>query len=555
MVSPPDPKAPPVAATDSPPLAPPDVANSPETSPTPPDWTSPLPATSLFLRIEPEDRHRLLRHPRLRALTGGRGRATTVERRFFDTAEGHLASAGVTLRLQRSGRSTVQTLSSIGRWLPAGEWENPVSDLRPELERLPDPQIQSRFAERIGSLPLLPVLEARVRRTSRLLQEGDHQLRLSLEVAALRGADQSERSVCELGLESLAGAPAFPYELAQQLCDRVRLKPVPAAPGTHSLDELLGHAPKPSRAPRLVLERGVTLDAALARIFRSGLQHALLNEEPARAGEDPEGVHQLRVALRRLRSALSCFRDVIPATDAKRLGAELKWLASELGDARDLDVFLGETLAPVLAAFPGDAALARLHQAAELERADAYDRVQAALASPRVAQLWLDLGSWIERRGWREQPVSPRSARLFAPAREVGGSILAKRHKKVRRLGRNLAERGVEERHQLRLQCKKLRYAVEFLESLYARKRTRRYRRRMASLQEVLGHLNDQSTADRVLGRLVDRLGLEATPAVQRGAGVVAGWTAHLAQERLDHLADEWERFHRSDVFWSDALA
>ncbi len=115
-----------------------------------------------------------------------------------------------------------------------------------------------------------------------------------------------------------------------------------------------------SKASPLVLDPAMTGMQAFETILRHNLAHVLTNERAAREGHDPEGVHQVRLAVRRLRSVLSMFRSVLPAETVAALNEELKWLAGEMSAARNLDVLLDKLLRPVQAAFADDADMAAL---------------------------------------------------------------------------------------------------------------------------------------------------------------------------------------------------
>jgi CHAD domain-containing protein len=254
--------------------------------------------------------------------------------------------------------------------------------------------------------------------------------------------------------------------------------------------------------------------------------------------------------VRRLRSALALFDGVIPDAQSADFEIELRWLADALGEARDLDVFLDETLAPLVAASPGDPALKRLREVARERRDERQSALRTALDSPRLPRLLLRLGRWTVARDWRAQDLSADSARLFAPARALAGELLARRRRKLRRLGARLEELSPAEKHRLRIQVKKLRYAAEFFAGLYPQPRTRRAIRRLARLQDVLGHLNDRATADTLLDRVLTRLGREARPEHHRAAGLVSGWTARGAEAQLGRLERRWASVEKSRPFW-----
>lgn len=308
--------------------------------------------------------------------------------------------------------------------------------------------------------------------------------------------------------------------------------------------------PSPRKAEPLEIPREATLDEAIARILANGLEQLRANEASARDGRDPEGVHELRVGARRLRSALSLFRKVLPNAQVERLRAELRWLSGQLGPARDLDVFLAETLAAVEQTQAPSPELARIREVATRLRRRLDGTIRETLESRRHRELMLELERFIERRAWLDPPDSPSSSRLRRPAREYAARQLERRHEKTLAAGRHVEKLEREAQHALRIRVKKLRYASEFFGPLFAKKKVRRLRKRLATLQDVLGHLNDQRTAEAVLDSILDALGADATPALQRAAGVVSGHTAHAADISLAELRQAWRAFEKTRVFW-----
>src|SRR5580704_3638942 len=123
--------------------------------------------------------------------------------------------------------------------------------------------------------------------------------------------------------------------------------------------------PPATKAERVVLGKNASVDDAIAVVFAACLKHWTANEAAALIGLDPDGVHEMR-------AALSDFQEIIPAAQVDWLKRETKWLITSLGSARDWDVFLSELLAPVEAARPRDAGLAKLRMTAEAEREMGY---------------------------------------------------------------------------------------------------------------------------------------------------------------------------------------
>jgi inorganic triphosphatase YgiF len=285
-----------------------------------------------------------------------------------------------------------------------------------------------------------------MRRSRRVLRDGATEWSCDLDVGEVRTATASA-PICELELELRRGDPARLYDLALELLDSAALRPGTQSKADLGYALLTGVRPGPRKAGPIVHDESPTLEVLIEAVVRSCLDQIASNALPACDGDDPEGVHQMRVGVRRLRSALSVFDTVLPALHLERLRTELKWLGGELGEARDLDVFSEEFLEPVFRVRCQDPALKRLRDEAAAMRREAQDRVRLAIRSPRYTRLLLDLGRWLARAEWRDQPQSASRALLFQPAQGFARKRLAKHRRRARRLGRNLAEAPIETKH------------------------------------------------------------------------------------------------------------
>ncbi|HYC05192.1 MAG TPA: CYTH and CHAD domain-containing protein [Azospirillaceae bacterium] len=502
----------------------------------------------LKLRARPEDLHRLKTAP---ALAGAKSSTRTLENTYFDTPDLVLHGRGVSLRVRRVGRKLVQTLKAptdIGETaLARPEWETPVPGPAPDLSLLPAEALT--VLEGIDPQALGPVFASTVKRTTCLLTPAEGVcVEVAIDQGEITAPDGRTAQLTELELELKQGGDAATlYAIARDLTETAPLWVETKSKARRGFDLATGAAGGWSKADALELPRDATVEEAFARIVRHCLAHMLDNEACALSGERPEGIHQMRVALRRLRSALSTFRDVLPPEQAATLGAEVKWLASSFGPARDWDVFLSESLRPVDKAFPGEASLRALEKAARAARERGYVQARGAILSMRYTRLLLDLGAWVDGRGWRGDPA--RDALLDQRVTDFADAMLEKRHRQARKRGRGFATLPTEKRHQLRIALKKLRYAAEFFRSLYPEKAVRRYLKDLAALQEALGRLNDTAT----LHRLVDELEAARGPAGWRlGAGMVLGWRGHGAAQAEGELVADWKRFKETEPFWAE---
>jgi len=269
--------------------------------------------------------------------------------------------------------------------------------------------------------------------------------------------------------------------------------------------------------------------------------HLRLHEARLRAcNDDALAVHQMRVAMRRLRSALSLFKPIVQKASAKRIDAELRWCAKQFAGARNLDVFVTETLTPLQASLPRERCLGTLAKRTEKARRGAYGRALRAIDTRRYARMLSDLEQWIEAGDFRDPE---------RPARETGAEILARIDQKVRAAAANLPSHDRHALHALRIRVKRLRLSAEALGSLFDVERSRPVIAHLRKLQDLLGHIQDVAVTDALLKRVVPAA--KRTPALTRAIGIVTGWQTAAEQRTRSRLAKRWTKFERHANFWA----
>lgn len=513
----------------------------------------------LKLRVRPEDMARLRAAP-LFGTAKGRAVTRQLQSVYYDTPDLRLHGRALTLRVRRQGQKFVQTLKSapegVGGVTTRGEWESPVAEPRPNLAALP---VNGGW-DQIGPLAdgeLRPVFESDIKRTVRRLAPGDGgEIEVAFDLGEIRTAEGQAMPVAEIELELTQGDNVKAlYELALALNEVAPLRVETRTKAERGYALAMGGVTGWSKAGRLDIAPEDTVETALARIVRHCVGHLVANEACALSGDNPEGIHQMRVALRRLRSALSIFKELLPPAQYADLAAEVKWLAGAFGPARDWDVFLEELFAPVDRAFPGDPALAALAEAARRCRELGYVRAREAILSRRYTALLLRVGAWVDGRGWRDQPVSEQAAQFFQPVHTLSDRLLAKRHRQARKRGRGFAHAPPDARHELRIALKKLRYATDFFRALYPAKAVKRYADDLAHLQDALGHLQDVATVGRLMGAVEAELDGRAPDGWRQGAGMVLGWHGRGLVAMEPKLVADWDRFAATKPFWSEAKA
>ena len=503
----------------------------------------------LKLLIPSADITRLRRHPLLKSLSGSKPVTRRLLSLYFDTDDLALKNRNLALRVRRSGRQWIQTVkgggSVQGGLHQRDEWEAPVAHDRPDFTKIADPALAALFADEALRQRLRPVFVTEFSRTAWQLEtaEGD-QVELALDVGEIRAGERTE-PISEIELELKSGNPAALFELGLELQKGLALAPENASKAERGYGLCL---PAPARPAVTAVDPGLTRRMTVEEAFRAIAWCCLGQLQDNRSrflqqGYDPEFIHQMRVAVRRLRCALGLFGFAAPAIRDEALIGELRWLAGQLGPARDWDVFLDEMLPSVMAALPGEASLDWLRRQAEAVRREKREQARTAVAGRHYNELMLRLGSWLWRKPWRSEALA---AGLDMPVAMFAASMLNRRHRQLRRRGRHLAALTVEQRHALRIAAKKLRYAAEFFAGLTRGKAPKRYVQSLSRLQDVLGELNDQVVAERLLAQV----GGAGSKARERAGGVIVGWNTGRSRARMAEMARAWKHFRDCRIFW-----
>jgi inorganic triphosphatase YgiF len=510
---------------------------------------------------------------------------------YYDTPDRALRRAGAVLRVREEEGRFVQTLKTDGadksNLLARGEWEDVVADNRP------DPQ-----APRSGMhLPpgtagdLQPLFVTEIERVA---IEVEPKPGTRIEAAVDRGmiralAGGGSEPVCEIELELKEGEPAALYDLALRLLETAPLHIDLRSKAERGYRLAAGDASAPTgvSAEPVMLAPEMTMEQALQRVGRACLAHLLRNEPAARVGEI-EGVHQMRVATRRLRSMLSAVKKMLPEAERRWVIDEIKTVTGALGPARNLDVLATELLPPARAEASDQPGWDELSAAAQEARAKAHRQVADEIGSPRHTATMLRLLRWFEGCGWRrngpgderagdERPGDERAgderagderagderagderagderpgasgAAMNTPIAAVAAAVLDRRRRSVRGRSRHFRQLPAHGRHRVRIAVKKLRYAIELLDNLYGRRDARPFVKRLKRVQDELGHANDV----RVAYGLVIELG-RAAPAVEPMADAAAQLLARheraLAKDE-NKLRRHLRRLNRACPFW-----
>jgi inorganic triphosphatase YgiF len=441
----------------------------------------------LKLEIDPADAARLIDHPLVKRVEPRRARQVST---YYDSGKGALRAAGYSLRLRRTGDRVVQTVKrqedGAAGLFDRPEWEREVAGDQIDFDALADTPVGPLVAKLRKRLK--PIVSAEVERTIWLLAHDGAEIEMILDRGPIRGGKR-EAELSEIELELKRGKPAALIDAARSLVKDVPLKIGVMTKAERGFALANGGLDKAAKAGRVGVSPEMDVAAGLAAIVHACLRHFRLNEPLVVARRDPAALHQARVAMRRLRSAFSLFGSAAGDEEFGRLREELRWFTGQLGDARNLDVFLKRL------PYGRDTKLFR--KRLEAARRDAYDRVLEALASKRMRLMMLDLVAWVELGRWRSGKAAA------APLADFAEAQLDRRWRKVKKRGRDIAGVDPEARHRLRIDIKKLRYAVEFMAGLQAEEgRNKAFAGGLEAMQESLGELNDMETARELIAGL-----------------------------------------------------
>ena len=468
---------------------------------------------------------------------------------YFDTPDQALRAAGISLRIRETGGKTLQTVKlqtgvSAGISNPV-EVESEVADATPQIGAIENKGVRKRLKKLIGGASLAPMFRTDVLRTIQILSGPQGAAELSVD----RGSIVTETAtapISEAELELQSGDAQFLLSLAESLfCDMLLQfgQSSKSEQGYRLLNGEAAPVEAPLKAWQPDLDAGLDVGEVFGRIALSAAVQILQNWRALQVNDDPECAHQLRVGLRRMRSALRAFRPAIDNPDLRALGDRLRDAARIVGPLRDTDVLLADIVKPAFApeAESAGALETLLAEAGAAERA----RVRNELDKPEWNGLLLRLAMLPHGALWQ-------SGTQFGRIDDHAAASLQKCWKKVRKHARHLDSLSIEDRHRLRKDLKTLRYATEFFAPIFARKATRNFNESLKALLDRFGYLNDVALAntlpERIETGLLGTSDLQAE--AQRSIGFVLGWHSAIAEAEWIHAGAQWDRLKTCKKFW-----
>lgn len=497
--------------------------------------------TEIKLVFEPSLRGEIERHPAFA------GAAQTTPRRhelttYFDTDDLLLHRHGYSLRIRKSNRHFVQTLKQVPEKSAAvhqrNEWEWNLNDnrllLRPVQQMIAASGLDGEFHH-----PRPRVVTDIQRQSFKILREGC-EIEAVIDEGTVKAGGREE-SIHEIELELKNGRSGPAFRLAMELLERHAFGLGWESKADRGYRLLTGCGTPPRKVRAAPIPQDAALGEALALGTTTALHGFVANLPAAHAGI-PEGVHQARVALRRVRSVLVFYAHYLEPCARERYNNAIREIGAILGAARDWDVFIDEALpAAASAGVPADWVVA-LNDAADIQRKAAHAAVREKLESKAPAELILGLESWISEPAWATD--STKISRT--PVRKLMPKLLDRLACKVEHRGRHLARRSANELHPLRKSLKKLRYSAENASELYRKKSVKRYVKSCKKLQTILGTINDAQVTTRLLTKIAP---LDSA-ALGAAAGAMQKWNGERRAAVRSDLKTAWRKLNGTDPFW-----
>ena len=413
---------------------------------------------------------------------------------YFDTGRLKLRKKGVSLRVRHVGGQHLQTIKrnepGNGATVSRNEWETEINGKDLDLGAARGTPLEPLLTGRVRRA-LKPIFETRVRRTVYPIRYDNSDIEVSIDKGRIEAGRRSS-TLYEVELELKHGESPALFRLAHQLAEHVPARLGVKSKADRGYELLTGEASRPVKAFSVKLTPKQSVETAFQSIARACLHQLCANIEPLRAG-DAEGLHQARVSIRRLGTAISLFSNMLRDKQTDGIKRELKWLTGEFGPGREADVFMERVVRPVAEADHKMRGVSELRDDVIKSRNGKFARAQSAVDSARFRSLSLDAATWIETGDWmhKDDARKNQSGKIVETATE----LLNRRLEKLAKRGKHLDSLNPRQKHKLRIAAKKLRYAGEFFADVFPGKKAARQRKRfiagLKELQICLGDLSD----------------------------------------------------------------
>jgi triphosphatase len=453
------------------------------------------------------------------------------------------------LRVRKSG----DAVAVLGMKAPGAATDGPFHRLEVEVNSpglkpnlaLFDKTTRKFLARIIGDQPIEAKFKMQFTRQSGLVKCGSSIVEIAVDQGHISCGKQRV-PLAEVELELVSGNKVDLLDLAKTLAEDFSLRLDFVSKAERGFRALLQEKPAPVRAGRIKPKSLATFDDAVTVIISNTLAHFVANWACLRESDEPESIHQIRIALRRMRCGLLIFKRALPHAAFEALRDDTGRVASAFSPVRNADAFRMSVLQGPLASADRPENREAMWAILEKQRVAAYALAHSEIEGLAATVFVLKVQSFLARRDWREGPAGAESKKIQVPARKFSEAALDRLRARVLKRGKAAAVSD-EARHKLRIALKNLRYGVDFFADLFGnRKRRRAYKKRMSALQELLGIRNDIVGAKAFLKEFRK----EIDPEAERILSFIQGWYAREAAVADKAISKSWKKFKRADPFF-----
>ena len=467
---------------------------------------------------------------------------------YFDTSDNALWNNGIEFRVRTNGmkhKQTVKTRIAGTSSFMRNEFEKEIESEQPDLTHLHSvlpPELRSA----VYPAQFRPAFRTEIRRRKRIVEKDGN----TIEAVHDRGwivAGRTSTEIDEVEHELQQGGSQWLTDACLSFLDAVPCGLQTEGKAARGFRLATGANPVPAMAENVFVPSTAPLPEAIVAMMRAAYAQVLANQSALLLTGDIEAVHQMRVGLRRLRSVLSAFAPVLDLSGAPDLLSETKALFARLGDVREADVFVSETIA----AIPETALDARRRQILDREVHRYRDRAYADVANyvngPRFGRFAVRLNGWIESGNWLRNAAPVDRLLRTRPVADFAASRLSEMERKLIKRGRRALKGTIDDWHEARIAAKKVRYAGEplamVMSPVSAGRGKPKFTKGLARLQDELGVFNDFSNVPAFLARVRETVPKNALGGFGEAAAFCAGWSTAEVGHAVHRLEKSWKKF------------
>lgn len=472
---------------------------------------------------------------------------------YFDTTDHMLRASGISLRVRQIGKKWIQTVKA-GNAIALGVWRRTESETRvdepePCVKAVKQGDLRKLIERAVRNAPLRPVFETLVRRTThQLLASDGGQVELALDRGEVR-APHRRADICEVELELKRGDPRAVFEIAELLfaSEPIRFSNASKSEfGYRTATEELQTLPEPMSAARIHVSETDTVHTAFHSLVLQCSDLISRNMQVIAVSDHPEGPHQLRVALRKLRCVIRAYQPMGENSSLKKLDTDARNLSRLVGELRDADVLIADIVEPVAQQVPNDPGLRTLGKVLRRHREKVRRRVRDGLDASWVSVFQLRLLALAEAGQGPGDAPKGENDMLAQTLNAHASSVVDASWTRVVTNARRLNSLSVAERHETRKALRDLRYITHFHAPLFPKKPFGRFIARLKLLQNVFGYLNDVALAEK----LSEICAKDRDAAVQSAIGRTISWHETQADSAWLEAKSRLRAFKKVSPFW-----